>query len=98
VHIWRIHSKQSLHWKHWSEQSALYQVDPGETHFLNPLGVVILMQLEANSSNLDQLCERVATEFDCPIDDNLRNQVAASLMRFDELGLVQCQHNEDVIA
>jgi PqqD family protein of HPr-rel-A system len=98
MHLWRLHSKQPLHWEHWSEQSALYQVASGETHFLNPLGVVILMQLAANPSNLNQLCERIATEFDCLIDDDLRNQITASLMRFDELGLVQRQHSNDVAA
>ncbi|MBV5310279.1 HPr-rel-A system PqqD family peptide chaperone [Chromatium okenii] len=98
MHIWHLNSNQSLRWKHWGDQSALYQVASGETHFLNPLGVSILMQIEANSSNLDQLCERIATEFDCSIDDDLRNQITASLMRFDELGLVQRQRNDDLVA
>jgi len=93
MHIWHLHSKQPLRWEHWRDQSALYQIASGETHFLNALGVAILMQLESSSANLEQLCERIAMEFDCSIDDDLRNQIATSLMRFDELGLIQRQRD-----
>lgn len=55
------------------------------------------MQLKVSSGDLNQICERIAIEFDCSIDDDLRNQIANSLMRFDELGLIQRQYNDRLV-
>ncbi|MBK1693739.1 hypothetical protein CKO09_03150 [Chromatium weissei] len=96
MQIWHLHSEQPLRWEHWRDQSALYQIASGETHFLNPLGVAILMQLEFNSADLNQLCNHIAMEFDCLIDDDLRSQIATSLTRFDELGLIRCQYDAEL--
>ncbi len=91
MRIWRLQSNRSLRWENWGDQSSLYQVASGETHFLNPLGAAILMQLESSPASLKDLCERLSMEFDVAPDAALRTQIAASLTRFDELGLIQRQ-------
>ena len=90
--------RADLQWEHCGFQSLLYQIASGETHFLNPLGVAILEQLEADPSQLDQLCEYLSMKFGVAPDEDLRRQVAASLARFDELGLIEHQPKDETTA
>ena len=87
-----------LHWEDWRDQCSLYQRVSGETHFLNPLGAAILRQLESTPSHLDGLCERLSMEFEIAPEYDYRAQVAASLTRFDELGLIQRQTSNETTA
>ena len=92
---WRLYLGLVLHWEKLGDQCPLYQATSGETHFLNPLGAAILTYLKASHSHLDELCERLALDFEFADADNIRAQVASTLARFDELGLIRRQTGDD---
>lgn len=91
-------SRANLYWETWENQWSCYQPASGETHFLNPLGAAILTHLESAPGTLNDLCERLAEDFDVAPADNLRAQVASTLARFDELGLIRRQPHDDTAA
>lgn len=96
---WRLHTNLDFRWEDWGNQWSLYQASSSETHFLNPLGAVILTYLASHPrSGLKQIHEQVCMEFDGAPPRDLRAQIAASLMRFDELGLIQRQPQDDPAA
>jgi PqqD family protein of HPr-rel-A system len=95
---WCLRTNINLRWENWGDQWWLFQGVSGETHSLNPLGAAILTHLQSKPSDLDQLCEHLSMELDFAPNENIRAQVASTLARFDELGLIQRQTSNETTA
>ena len=72
-------------WEDWDDESVVYHVPAGKTHFLNAAGAHLLRFLGAREASL----EEIAAALQAPRDSELRQQLALSLIRFEQLGLVE---------
>lgn len=97
MEYWSLRPDLDLRWEDWDGQWCLYQGVSGETHFLNAIGAAILMSLRSREGSLSTLCETVAMECGILVNGCLETQVAASLDRFAELGLIR-RHPRDIPA
>lgn len=86
---WQVGRPGSFRWREWDNESVLYDIDSGDTHFLNALGRQALECLVHTAMNEGELASQLARDIGgTPTSELLRN-VGQLLARFYELGLVE---------
>ena len=81
---------ETLIWRSWNDDEfVVYHRPSGETHLLNPIAAATLRRLEQVPSSLDELCERIASEFETAEPAEYRSSLADLLDHFDGLGLIR---------
>ncbi len=78
-----------LIWREWDDEHVVYHRASGETHLLNAVAAATLRALERSSLTLDELCERIASEFRADAPEAYGASLANLLAYFDDLGLVR---------
>jgi PqqD family protein of HPr-rel-A system len=85
---WRRVSDTQLIRRAWDDEVVVYHPESGDTHLLNPAAVEMLQVLEQGPASAQALSEHVATRFDVPLDEKLRDQVEETLSGLGRVGLV----------
>lgn len=90
--FWRFVNFQSLRIEEWDGEYTVFQPESGKTHFLNQMGMQILMDLQSHplsAISVDEICESLTKQFQLQSDFLFVEQVNKTLRRFDELGLIE---------
>ena len=61
----------------------------GKTHFVNASTAFLLEQLLGEPASVESAAQALAQAQDRPVDDALRDDVAGTLLRLAELGLIE---------
>lgn len=85
---WRSANFLSLRIENWDGEYTVFQPESGKTHFLNEMGLCILTLLDQAPITLDTICEKLAEAFSVQVDEHFRQQIVATLQRFETLGLI----------
>lgn len=86
---WRVVDPDALAWADWPDQHVLYHRPSGLTHFLNASSAVLLREVLIEPRGAREAAEMLANTLGAECTRELVESVAASLMRFEELGLVE---------
>lgn len=78
----------SLRIENWDQEYTVFQPASGKTHFLNEMGLRILLLLDQAPATLDTVCIKLAESFAVTNDDRFRQQIAVTLQRYEALGLI----------
>ena len=85
---WRSSNFSLLHVENWDGEYTVFQPESGKTHFLNEMGLRILTLLDQTPAPLDTICAKLAEAFSIQSDGHFQQQIAATLQRFETLGLI----------
>ena len=85
---WCSSEFSSLQIENWDGEYTVYQPASGKTHFLNEMGLSILTLLDQSPNTLDTVCIKLSEVFSVQADDHFQQQIAATLQRFEALGLI----------
>ncbi|MGG7054240.1 HPr-rel-A system PqqD family peptide chaperone [Nitrosomonas sp. ANs5] len=83
----------SLRIENWDEEYTVFQLASGKTHFLNAMGLQILVLLDQAPATLDTVCIKLAESFAVTNDARFRQQIASTLQRYEALGLIANARN-----
>lgn len=72
----------------WDGEFTVFQPAVGKTHFLNEMGLRILLLLNQSPATLEQICQQLAEHFSLAPDESFLQQIQQTLQRFEALGLV----------
>jgi len=72
----------------WDGEFTVFQPAAGKTHFLNEMGLHILILLDRAPTTLEHLCQLLAERFSLLSDESFMQQIQQTLHRFEALGLV----------
>ena len=86
---WRSVSFSFLRIEEWDEEFTVFQPNSGKTHFLNQMGLQIILNLDQSPAPADEICRVLAEQFQLTHDQNFSLQIVKTLNRFDELGLIE---------
>jgi len=67
----------------------VFQPDSGKTHFLNQMGLQVILNLNEKPATEDEICRVLAQQFKRSLDQNFSLQIKKTLNRFDALGLIE---------
>lgn len=67
----------------------MFQPDSGKTHFLNQMGLQVILNLNEKPATEDEICRVLAQQFKRSLDQNFSLQIKKTLNRFDALGLIE---------
>lgn len=91
---WQSVSFSSLRVEEWDEEFIVFQPDSGKTHFLNQMGMQILVGINQSPASVDEICEFLAEQFKLTSDQIFSQQIIKTLHRFEELGLIKSSRRE----
>lgn len=86
---WSTVASDELLWCGWSGEYALYHRPSGKTHFVNEAARLLLSQLLREPRSLDEVVAGLARLQGLAPDEGLTGHVAALLLRFEALGLIE---------
>lgn len=72
----------------WDGEFTVFQPAAGKTHFLNEMGMQVLILLDQSPATLERLCQLLAERFSLLLDESFMQQIQQTLRRFEALGLV----------
>ena len=75
----------------------MFQPNSGKTHFLNEIGLQILLCLDRAPASEDEVCVFLTDQFQLVLDQNFSQQTIKTLHRFEELGLIEKVRPESLI-
>jgi len=85
---WRTIGFLSLHIENWGGEFTVFQPESGKTHFLNEMGLKILLILDQAPVTLETLCQELSEYFTLSLDKEFSQQIARTLLRYEALGLI----------
>ena len=91
---WQSVSFSFLQIEEWNEEFTVFQPDSGKTHFLNQMGMQIILSLDRSPASTDDICKSLAEQFQLTHDHDFFQQVIKTLYRLNELGLVEKTRRE----
>ncbi|MXS84752.1 HPr-rel-A system PqqD family peptide chaperone [Nitrosomonas sp. HPC101] len=78
----------SLKIENWDGEYTVFQPESGKTHFLNEMGLKILLILDQSPATLGTLCQELSEYFTLLPDAKFSGQIMKTLQRYEALGLV----------
>lgn len=75
--------------ENWDEGYTVFQPGSEKTHFLNQMGLQILILLAQSPSTLEDISQDLANQFHVQHDADFSIQITKILLRFEELGLIR---------
>ncbi|MCC6917183.1 HPr-rel-A system PqqD family peptide chaperone [Nitrosomonas sp.] len=85
---WQVHGFSSLRIENWDGEFTVFQPESGKTHFLNEMGLQVLIMLGQSPVTLEGLCQKLSEYFTLLPDTQFPEQIARTLQRFEALGLI----------
>lgn len=86
---WRSVNFSSLLIEEWEGEFTVFQPDSGKTHFLNQMGMLVLLVLDKTPVTSKMLCDILIEQQQLPADKEFSYHIEKILQRFDTLGLVE---------
>ncbi len=86
---WRVVEGQTLKWRCWSGDYAVFNPLSGQTHFLDIVTGKIVVLLISGSHSIVEMRASISKFLDLPNDDKLAATIADILMRLEDVGLVE---------
>jgi len=86
--FWRTRNFSSLLVENWGGEFTVFQPESGKTHFLNEMGLQMLVMLDQSPATLEVLCRKLSEYFTLQPDAQFPGQIARTLQRYEALGLV----------
>ncbi len=86
---WRSVNFLSLQIEEWNGEFTIFQPDSGKTHFLNQMGLQVILNLNQVPATEDEIGRILAQQFQQVLDQELSLQINKILHRFDALGLIE---------
>ncbi len=94
---WRLINFSYLQIEEWDGEFTVFQLDAGKTHFLNKMGLQIILNLNRSSATESEICKILAEQFQLTADADFSQQIIKTLHRFDGLGLIEKVRSESSI-
>jgi PqqD family protein of HPr-rel-A system len=76
-------------WADWDELSVIYHRPSGKTHFINATTAFLLEQGLDEPVTVESAAQAVAQARGSVVDEELRDDVGDTLLRLEELGLIE---------
>jgi PqqD family protein of HPr-rel-A system len=76
-------------WSDWDASSVIYHRPSGKTHFINAATAFLLEQGLEQPATVEAAARAVAEARGVVVDDELRADVGDTLLRLEELGLIE---------
>lgn len=76
-------------WADWDDLSVLYHRPSGKTHFINASTAFLLECLAEAPAGVESAAMALAAAQSRVADDELRSEVSDTLLRLEELGLIE---------
>lgn len=73
----------------WGDETVAYHDGSGDTHLLGPVEAAAIRALQQSPADVDDLTRQVATDLNVPPDTDLATHLAALILEFHKLGLVE---------
>ncbi|SCX02842.1 PqqD family protein, HPr-rel-A system [Nitrosomonas eutropha] len=73
----------------WESEFTVFQPESEKTHFMNEMGLQILVMLDQSPTSLEVLCRKLSEYFTLQPDAQFPRQVAQTLQRYEALGLIE---------
>lgn len=89
---WQSINFVSLIIEEWEGEYIVFHPESGKTHFLNQMGMQIIVNLHKHSGLAiaeDEICSNLVWQFQLQSEPSFFNQVKKTLIRFEELGLIE---------
>ena len=86
---WRSVNFLSLQIEEWNGEFTIFQPDSGKTHFLNQMGLQVILNLNQAPATEDEIGRILAQQFQQVLDQEFSLQINKILHRFDALGLIE---------
>jgi PqqD family protein of HPr-rel-A system len=86
---WAACDGEALVWRDWDDGSAVYDTRSGQTHILDLVGRLVVVELGEAPASVRELAERVAETTGGAPDAPLRNQLHTLLGELEHLGIIE---------
>jgi len=86
---WCATGADSLEWRHWDDESILYDCRSGQTHLLTALASAALQLLAERDLELHDLTDQLAGTWNLPDAEEFAAQIDTLLHQLEDLGLVE---------
>lgn len=86
---WCAPGADSVEWRHWDDESVLYDCRSGQTHLLTTLASAALQLLARRDLEVHELARQLAETWDLPDTEEFAAQIGTLLRQLDDLGLVE---------
>lgn len=89
--LWRLNLTCDLWWRRWNDQSIVFNVASGQTHYLSELAVTVFESLQQRPSDAATLIQYLVEHYDSfyPDDEDVRTHFDTLLANLDDLGLIE---------
>jgi len=84
--VWRTYP---LLRKSWGDESVVFNRSSGNTHLINPTAAKILAIVQSQATSAEEISQRIATELELDVDEEILHQVKVVLETLDGLGLIE---------
>jgi len=84
--VWRTYP---LLRKSWGDQSVIFNRSSGNTHLINPTAAKILAIVQSQATSAEEISQKIATELELDVDEEILQQVKVVLETLDGLGLIE---------
>lgn len=88
--MWRLNPQSSLHYRHWGNEWAVFDLGSGQTHEMSTISAVVLMYCENGWVTLPQIVTGVMADLELPPDTSDVTQIEDLLTQFANIGLLEC--------
>lgn len=86
---WRSVNFSSLMIEEWNEEFTVFQPDSGKTHFLNLMGMQIILSLTQSPASTEAISQLLARQFQLTFNEDFSSHIDEILHRFETLGLIE---------
>ena len=86
--MWRLNPQSSLHYRHWGNEWAVFDLGSGQTHEMDTVSAVALMYCENGWIASPQIIDGVMADLELPPDTIIH--IEDLLTQFANIGLLEC--------
>ena len=87
--MWHAPAADQFDWRHWPEESILYDPRSGQTHLLTELAVEALLILSKQPCDTRATTDKLAEHYAIPTTDELAAQIQVLLDQLCDIGLIE---------
>lgn len=87
--MWYVARGADFRWRHWDEESVLYDSRSGQTHLLTALAADAILLLEHTAHDAESLAVAVAKRYALDAPADFAREMADLLKQLNDLGLVE---------
>jgi PqqD family protein of HPr-rel-A system len=86
---WAACDSEALVWRDWDDGSAIYDTRSGQTHIIDLISRLVIVELGEAPASVRDLADRIAETTGGAPDAALRNQLHTLLGELRDLGIVE---------